>query len=79
MFHVTLSELIVIYLFLILGGLFVLWMFGEFIMTRRARRNRRHQLVCQVCNCHYEDRSDEPLPPCPQCGRTNERDPVSEI
>lgn len=79
MFHVTLSELIVIYLFLILGGLFVVWILTEFFRVRRARLRRKFQVVCQVCSCHYEDRSDEPLPVCPQCGRSNERDPVSEI
>ncbi len=79
MFHVTLSELIVIYLFLILGGVFLLWVAGEVVRIRRARQKRRFQLVCQVCNCHYQDRSDELLPPCPQCGRPNERSPISEI
>ena len=79
MFDVTLSQLIVIFLFLILGGLFILWIVGEIGQSRRARQLRRFQIVCQVCGVRYEDRSEEPLPRCPYCDRANERDEVQEI
>lgn len=79
MLRFSLSDLILVYLVLILGGIFVLWAIGEMLRSFRARRERRHQIVCRVCGFHFEDRSDEPLPRCPECGRLNEREPIWEI
>lgn len=79
MIQVSLVSVIVIYLILVLGGLFVLWLGTQITRGARKRKLRRFQVVCQVCGCHYEDRSDEQLPNCPECGRPNERMPVSEI
>ncbi|MFT5465784.1 MAG: hypothetical protein ACI8UO_000880 [Verrucomicrobiales bacterium] len=79
MIQVSLVQVIVLYLVLVLGGLFVLWVINQFSRGVRRRRLRKFQVVCQVCGCHYEDRSGEHLPNCPECGRPNEREPVSEI
>ena len=79
MIQVSLVQLIVIYLALVLGGLSLIWIWNELARRVRRSRVRRFQLVCQVCNYHYEDRSEDPLPLCPECGRPNEREPVSEI
>jgi len=79
MFHVTLQTLIVAYLLLLLGGLFGLWFVGEILRRRRSKADRRYQVACQVCRCLYEDRSDEPMPVCPQCGRANERQILQDL
>lgn len=79
MIQVSLPQLLVFYLAIVLGGLFLIWTYNEIARSIRRRKLRRFQVVCQVCNYHYEDRSEDSLPVCPECGRPNERDPVSEI
>lgn len=79
MIQVSLPQLIMIYLAIIIGGMFVLWIGTEVARRFRSRKLRRFQVVCGVCGCHFEDRSSELLPLCPECGRPNERDHVSEI
>lgn len=79
MIHVSLPALILVYLCLFLGGIFVIWMAGEVARVRRENRHRKFQVVCHICQFHYEDRTEEPLPICPQCGRPNERQDLTEI
>ncbi len=73
MFHVTLQTLVLTYLILILGSVFVLWTVDQTLRWLRARRDRRNRLVCQVCGFIYEDYGPDTEPPCPECGRPNER------
>lgn len=73
MFRVSLTDLIVVYLILILCLLFALWIFGDYRRKRREKRERKFHLVCDICGGNYEDRSKDPIPKCPKCGRRNER------
>ncbi len=79
MFHVTLKTLIVSYLVVFLGGLFIVWLVGEVLNKRRERQSRKNRLVCQICGYVDEDRSENPLPECPECGRPNERHLVQDL
>ncbi len=79
MFQLTLPQLLVVYVFLILGGLFVLWLGGEVQRWVRLHRIQRSRMVCGVCGCHYEDHTEDPLPRCPECGRANERQSVRTV
>lgn len=79
MFSVTLSGLITVYLLIVISGLAVLWIYGEIVRTKQRRRVRRTHLVCDVCSHHYRDATDDPVPPCPECGRPNERGDVREL
>ncbi len=73
MFHVSLTDLIVVYLILILFLLFALWIFGDYRRKRGEKRERKFHLVCDICGVPYEDRTKDPIPECPKCGRRNER------
>ena len=73
MFRVSLTDLIVVYLVLILLLLFAVWIFGDYRRKRREKRERKFHLVCDICGVSYEDRSKDPIPACPNCGRRNER------
>lgn len=79
MFRVTLTHLILIYLVLLLGVLFVAWIIGEFIRYRQDNRKRRSMVVCDICGHSFEDASERALLTCPSCGRLNERGTVREI
>ena len=79
MIHVTLSELMVIYLLLLLGGVGTMWMVRKVGSVRRAWRLRKTFVICQACSHHYQDSSETTLPVCPECGRANERVPIREI
>lgn len=79
MIHVTLSDLMVIYLLLLLGGVGTMWVVRKAITIRDAWRLRRSFVICQACSHHYYDDSGATLPVCPECGRANERVPIREI
>ena len=63
MFRVSLTDLIVVYLVLILLLLFAVWIFGDYRRKRREKRERKFHLVCDICGVSYEDRSRDPIPP----------------
>ncbi len=73
MFRVSLSFLFVCYLIIILSALFAVWLFGDWRRKRREKLLRRFHLICNICGSPYEDRSNDPIPPCPKCGALNER------
>ncbi len=73
MFRVSLTDLIVVYLILILVLLFAVWIIGDYRRKRREKHVRKHHLVCDICGVSYEDQSKDPIPACPNCGRRNER------
>lgn len=79
MIRVSLSLLVLIFLGLMLGPIFGLWLFHEFQRQRREAAAFRYVLRCQLCSFLFEDRSSEPLPRCPRCGALNERSRPSRL
>ena len=73
MFQISLPYIIVAYLFITLAIVFSLWIASDWSRKRRDKRNRKFRLVCNICGIPFEDRSRDPLPPCPSCGALNER------
>ena len=68
MFHVSLTDLIVVYLILILVLLFAVWLVGDYRRKREEKRERKFHLVCDICGVSYEDRSKDPIPLAPSAG-----------
>ncbi|MCB1236163.1 MAG: hypothetical protein KDM91_13925 [Verrucomicrobiae bacterium] len=79
MIRVSLDSLIVVYLTLLLGILFLVWVGVELVSSRRQRRRRRDFVICGICDHIYEDRTERKLLNCPRCGALNERSAVREI
>ena len=79
MIHVTLSDLLVIYLLLLVGSVGTLWVVRKAGSIRDAWRLRKSFVICQACGHHYYDATGQTLPVCPDCGRANERVPIREI
>ncbi len=79
MIHLTLTHLILVYLVLILGVLFCVWVSGEILRSRRERQMRKNYVICGICDHIYEDRTGKTLLTCPRCGALNERGKVREI
>ncbi|MCB1076856.1 MAG: hypothetical protein KDM64_03415 [Verrucomicrobiae bacterium] len=79
MIRVTLDSLIIVYLAIVLGALFCIWIFSEFKATRLERRRRRDFVICGICDHIFEDRSERRLLNCPRCGALTERTKVREI
>lgn len=79
MIRVTLDNIIVIYLAILLGILFCVWVASEVFQNRRERRRRRDFVICGICDHIFEDRSEKHLLNCPRCGALTERSKVREI
>ena len=79
MFRMTLDSLIVVYLVILLGGLFLVWVAAELFQRGRDKRRRKNFVVCGICELPFEDTSGEDLVSCPGCGALNERGSVREI
>ncbi|MEM9478321.1 MAG: hypothetical protein AAGA58_01525 [Verrucomicrobiota bacterium] len=79
MFELPLSQLFILYLTLVLGLLFAVWLGDDWVRKRRERINRRNHLVCNICGVPYEDATREKLPECPSCGARNERLSLRDI
>jgi len=79
MIRVSLDSLIVVYLAILLGVLFCIWVASELFQTRRERRRRRDFVICGICDHIFEDRSEKHLLNCPRCGALTERGKVREI
>jgi len=80
MFQTTLSNLIVLNLALVLGGLSLVWAWKVWTERRRERARTRHQVVCAVCGHVFEDavRADTVVT-CPACGRLVERQALLDL
>lgn len=80
MIRTSLSNLIVLNLAAVLGGLTVLWAVRVWRERRRERARTRHQVVCAVCGQVFEDpaRADTVVT-CPACGRLVERQAVLDL
>ena len=79
MFEISLPNIIVAYLVVTLALLFGIWVAQDWARKRREKRNRRFRLVCNICGVSYEDRSRDPIPPCPNCKALNERVALRDI
>jgi len=79
MIRVTLTQIIVIYLCLILVAVLVIWWALDFWRKRREINARRHTVICSICGTIYEDKSDHALSKCQECGSMNERSKVRDI
>lgn len=79
MIHVTFAGFILLYLLLLVGGIVLVWFLGEVARIREAARFRKLRTLCRVCGVIYEDRSEDPLPPCPICHHPNERSDFQQI
>jgi len=79
MFQISLPNIIVAYLVLTLTILFGIWLANDYRRKRREKRHRRFRLVCNICGVPYEDRSRDPIPPCPNCSALNERVSLNDI
>ncbi len=73
MIRVPLTIIIALYLFGSLIVLFALWLRDAHRSGRAAARSLQFRLRCAICGFEFEDLSNLPLPPCPRCGRLNER------
>lgn len=73
MFQISLPNIIVTYLMVTLAILFGIWLASDWRRKRRDKRHHRYRLVCNICGVPYEDRSRDPIPPCPNCAALNER------
>jgi hypothetical protein len=79
MIRVTLTQIIVIYLCLILVAVLGIWWGLDFRRKRREKNARRHTVICSICGSIYEDKSDNALSKCPECESMNERETVRDI
>ena len=79
MIRISLDNIIVIYLAILLGSLFVTWVVSEVFQSRRERQRRRDFVICGICDHVFEDRSEKQLLNCPRCGALTERSKVREI
>ncbi len=79
MIRVSMEFLVLIFLGLMLGPIFALWLLNEYRRGRRERAAFRYVLRCAVCALEFEDRSEAELPACPRCGSLNERRAISMI
>jgi hypothetical protein len=79
MIRISLDSLIVVYLAIVLGALFCIWVVSEMRATRRERQRRRDMVICGICDHIFEERSERRLLNCPRCGALTERTKVREI
>jgi hypothetical protein len=79
MIRVTLTQIIVIYLCLILATVLAIWWGLDFWRKRREKLARRHTVICSICGTIYDDKSENSLSKCPECESMNERARVRDI
>ena len=73
MIALELPWLVFACLFVILAGIFFVWICYEILERRRARQALRHRLHCALCGMEFVDAAGDPLPRCPRCGSLTER------
>ena len=79
MIRVSLTQIIVVYLCLILFAVLVIWMGTDYLRKRRERLARKHKIICTICGAVYEDKSEHTLSKCPECESMNERAKIRDI
>jgi hypothetical protein len=78
-FETTLSSLLSHYIWMLLSLVGGIWLFGEWRRRRNWRRERRHDVICRLCNEVFRDESADPLVVCPTCEALNERRPPRSL
>ena len=80
MIRTSLTNLIMLNLAGVLGGLALIWVVRVWKERRRERARTQHQVVCAVCGHVFEDpaRADTVVT-CPACGRLVERQAVLDL
>ncbi len=73
MIHTTLSNLLSTYLWLILGLLAFVWVYGEMRRRLSSRSIRRRLIQCRLCSEPFTDAGPDELVTCPRCQALNER------
>ncbi|NNE91436.1 MAG: hypothetical protein HKN23_07295 [Verrucomicrobiales bacterium] len=73
------DSLIVWYLVILLGALFLVWVAAEIFQRGRERRRRKNFVICSICEHVFEDESGQEIVTCPSCQALNERESVREI
>ena len=73
MIPLELPWLVFACLFVILAGIFFVWICYEIVDRQRMRRALRHRLRCALCGMEFVDAAGDPLPRCPRCGSLTER------
>jgi hypothetical protein len=73
MIETTLSSLLTHYIWLLLAGVGLIWLIGEWRRLRQARTERRFDMVCRLCQASFRDESSDALVVCPSCQALNER------
>ena len=80
MIRTSLSNLIVINLSAVLGGLALLWAVRVWKERRKERARTLHQVVCSICGHSFEDAARvDTVVTCPACGRLVERQAVLDL
>ena len=79
MIPTSLSNLIVLYLLLLLVGTFALWILHDTVRRFRERRAARARFVCRICGCSFVSAGKESVVSCPECHSLNERGDCREI
>ena len=80
MIRTSLSNLIVLNLAAVLGGLAMVWAVRVWRERRKERARTKHQVVCSICGHAFEDaaRADTVVT-CPACGRLVERQAALDL
>lgn len=73
MIRVSLALLVMIYLGILLGTVFFIWIFSAMKVRREERQAFRNRMRCGICGFIYEDKGEEVLSRCPSCSSLNER------
>jgi hypothetical protein len=79
MFPTTFSTLLTHYIWLLLAGVGLIWLIGEWRRLRRWHRERRFDVLCRLCGEVFRDESSEHFVTCPFCEARNERRRPREI
>lgn len=79
MIRVSLSYLVLIYLVLMLGPVFLAWIVNGWRRQRRENAIFRHVLRCDLCGFEYRDETTQLLARCPRCAALNERYRISRL
>lgn len=80
MIRTSLTNLIVLNLTAVLGGLALLWAVRVWKERRRERARTKHQVVCAICGHVFEDAArTDTVVTCPACGRLVERQAVLDL
>jgi ribosomal protein L37AE/L43A len=79
MIPTSLSDLIVIYLLMLLAATFGMWLLRDTFRRMREKRSSRDHFVCRICGVSFVSRGKESLVRCPECESLNERGDCREI